>query len=57
MFEAIRRLAGNALLAAFYAIAPSTVPHWRLDPGLPPAVVLPIGEPVPSLSAWAGGRR
>lgn len=51
-FEALRRSITNALVAAFYALAPSYVPAWRLDPRVGVAYVLPIGEPTPSI----GGR-
>ncbi len=43
------RMSG-VFMAVFFALAPSTVPLWRLDPRPPPAAVLPIGEPTPSLS-------
>lgn len=41
-------------LAAYLALAPSSVPPWRLAPASPPALVLPVGDPVPSLAGWRG---
>jgi hypothetical protein len=45
----LRRRAGEAVLAVFFALAPSEVPAWRTDPGVRPAVVLSVGDPVTPL--------
>ncbi len=44
----LRYRLGGALLAIFFALAPSEVPDWRRDPGIRTVAVLPIGEPVAS---------
>lgn len=54
MFDAVRHVVGSALVAAFYAVAPSTVPEWRLNPAVPPALVLAVGDPVSWLPARFG---
>ncbi len=36
-------------MALFFALAPSTVPDWRADPGLRTVAVLPIGEPMQAI--------
>lgn len=41
----IRRILGGVFLALYFALAPSSVPDWRFDPGLRTVAVLPIGEP------------
>jgi hypothetical protein len=46
----LRRAVGEVYLALFFAIAPSTVPAWRADPGLRTVAVLSIGEPMLKLS-------
>jgi len=43
-----RRL-GQLTLAVAVSLSPSTVPEWRLQPTLPPAYVLSVGEPVTPL--------
>ena len=42
-------LAARLAAAVYFSLAPATVPEWRLAPTLPPARVLPIGEPTPRL--------
>jgi len=42
----LQRVAVRAAMAGWFAIAPSTVPSWRLSPAAPPGLVLPVGEPV-----------
>jgi len=37
---------GPAFLAVFFAIAPSRIEPWRLDPTVRNAVTLSVGEPV-----------
>lgn len=44
----IRSTLGGAILAIFYAFAPSAVPDWRADPGFRTVAVLPVGEPMTS---------
>ena|GEM_PF-4006504 len=41
-----RGLVGPAFLAVFFAIAPSRIEPWRLDPTVRNAVTLSVGEPV-----------
>ncbi|MDH3518116.1 MAG: hypothetical protein OEM66_04250 [Acidimicrobiia bacterium] len=41
----------EAMLALYFALAPSTVPLWRRAITVPPAAVLVVGEPVPRLGA------
>ncbi|MBT8217063.1 MAG: hypothetical protein HKN74_07690 [Acidimicrobiia bacterium] len=36
----------QAMLALYFALAPSTVPMWRLRVGAPPAATLVVGKPV-----------
>jgi hypothetical protein len=48
--SSLRAQLSGALLAVFFALAPTTVPEWRLAPTRPPAAVLPVGEPTPSLA-------
>ena len=43
------RLAARFAASIYFSLAPSSVPFWRLSPALPPARVLPIGEPTPRL--------
>ena len=38
---------GRFLVAVFLALAPSSVPAWRLSVASPPALILAVGEPVP----------
>ena len=54
MFYWERPEAGEAMLAVYFALAPSSVPAWRLDPVRRIAAVLPVGEPTPSL--WGSDR-
>ena len=42
----MRRGLGGVVLALYFALAPSSIPDWRLDPGVRTVAVLPIGEPV-----------
>ncbi|MBT8166239.1 MAG: hypothetical protein HKO63_01745 [Acidimicrobiia bacterium] len=39
----------EAMLAAYFAIAPSRAPLWRLAVAPPPAAMLVVGEPVPRI--------
>jgi hypothetical protein len=50
----LRMRLGGAFLAVFFALAPSTVPDWRSDPGIRTVAVLPIGEPVTSIDRPQG---
>ncbi len=54
MFEAARARFSEALLAVFFALAPSAVPEWRGDPRIRVAAVLAVGEPTPSLAVRPG---
>ncbi len=45
----LRALACQVLLAGYLALAPSSVPPWRVEPRFRVATVLPIGEPTPGL--------
>ena len=47
----LRRRLGEVFLALFFAMAPSSVPDWRADPGFRTVAVLPIGEPVVRLDS------
>jgi len=49
-FDMKQRLV-EAMLALYFALAPSTVPLWRRAITVPPAAVLVVGEPVPRLGA------
>jgi len=42
-------LASGVALAVYFALAPSVVPAWRLDPSPRVVAELAIGEPVPAL--------
>jgi hypothetical protein len=44
-------MAARLAAAVYFSLAPATLPEWRLAPTLPPARVLPIGEPTPRLVA------
>lgn len=44
--EAVRRNLRSVVMALYFALAPSTVPDWRADPGLRTVAMLPIGEPM-----------
>lgn len=46
----MRRRFAEALLAIYFAMAPSTIPSWRVDPTHRPAAVLMVGAPVPMLT-------
>jgi len=50
-----RALAGRLMLAAFLAIAPSSIPEWRTSAASPPALVLPVGDPIRCI--FSGGER
>ncbi|HKZ28653.1 MAG TPA: hypothetical protein VJ482_03315 [Acidimicrobiia bacterium] len=50
-----RSLAGRLMLAAFLALAPSSVPEWRMSASPPPALVLLVGDPVRWI--FSGGNR
>lgn len=41
----LRSRIGEAVLAVFFALAPSEIPAWRSDPALRPVAVLAVGEP------------
>ena len=47
----VRLRLAEALVAFYFALAPSTVPFWRQAAGPPPAAVLVVGEPVPRIVA------
>lgn len=49
--ESLRGRCSTALLAVFIALAPRSVPSWRLDPVRRVAAVLAVGEPTPALMA------
>ena len=49
-FEMKQRLA-EAMIALYFALAPSTVPQWRWAITAPPAAMLVVGEPVPRIGA------
>ena len=49
--HAVRRRLGEAFLALFFALTPTTIPDWRADPGMRTVAVLPIGEPLPSIDS------
>lgn len=50
MSDALRRLFSAALLGAYFAIAPSNAPgRWSVSV-FPPAIVLAVGEPTPSIA-------
>ncbi len=42
----MRHRLGEVFLALFLALAPSSVPDWRADPGFRTVAVLPVGEPM-----------
>ena len=46
----LKRRMVEAMLAAYFALAPSTVPVWRWAVAPPPAAMLVVGEPVPRIS-------
>ncbi len=39
----------EAMLAVYFALAPSTIPSWRMAVAPPPAAMLVVGEPVPRI--------
>jgi hypothetical protein len=41
----------EAMIALYFALAPSTVPLWRTAVTAPPAAMLVVGEPVPRIGA------
>jgi len=45
----MRNVAGQIVLALYFALVPSVVPDWRADPGIRTVAILPIGEPVSPL--------
>ncbi|MDH3731192.1 MAG: hypothetical protein OES13_08740 [Acidimicrobiia bacterium] len=50
MSDVIRRLFSAALLGAYFAVAPSNAPQRWSASSFPPAIVLGIGEPTPSIA-------
>ncbi len=50
MSEWRRARFAEALLAVFFALAPSSVPAWRLLPRPRPVAVEFVGEPTPALA-------
>ncbi|MDJ0923467.1 MAG: hypothetical protein QNJ77_02805 [Acidimicrobiia bacterium] len=52
----MRRVFSGMVVAAFFALAPSTVPDWRSDPSVRTVAVLPIGEPIRFIDS-GGSRR
>ncbi len=53
-FEELRRVLVGGMVAAYFAIAPSSVPPWRLEQLPRPAAVLLLGEPTPSVAVRPG---
>lgn len=47
----LKRRVAEAMLAVYFALAPSTVPPWRRGVSPPPAAVLLVGDPVPRIGA------
>ena len=45
----LRALAMGVALAVYFALAPSVVPPWRLDPAQRVVAELAVGDPVPFL--------
>lgn len=45
----IRTRLAEAMLAVYFALAPSTIPLWRTAATPPPAAVLMVGEPTPRI--------
>lgn len=56
--DGLRRAMIRSLLSGWLSVAPGELRAGRLMPGERPAVVLAVGEPMPSLAyrAAAGGR-
>ncbi len=50
MFDVVRRLLTAALIGGYLAVAPSTAPVMRWATAAPPAIVLGVGEPTPSVA-------
>ncbi|MCB2223076.1 MAG: hypothetical protein KQH83_02785 [Actinobacteria bacterium] len=55
--EPLRRALQRSVLSGWLSVAPGEVPLHRFLPGERPAVVLAVGEPVPSLPHRAAARR
>jgi hypothetical protein len=47
VYDTVRRAAVRTVLAATLSFGPSVVPPWRVEPTLPPAATLEVGEPMP----------
>lgn len=45
----MRQRFAQAMLALYFALAPSTVPLWRFSVAAPPAATLVVGNPVPRI--------
>ena len=46
----MRRRLGEAFLAVFFVLTPTSVPQWRSDPTQRVVAVLAVGDPTPSLA-------
>lgn len=51
MGDGFRSAATRLLVSVYFSLAPATIPPWRTAPTIPPARVLPIGDPTPLLGA------
>ncbi len=47
----LKQRVAEAMLALYFALAPSTVPLWRRAATPPPAAMLVVGESVPRIGA------
>lgn len=47
----LKQRVAEAMLALYFAVAPSTMPAWRQAAAAPPAAMLVVGEPVPRIRA------
>lgn len=54
--DRVRRAVFRSILSGWLSVAPGEVPAHRWMPGERPAVVLAIGEPMPSLAYRAAMR-
>ncbi len=54
MSDRLRSRLSQALMAVFFALAPSSVEPWRVEPRARVAAVLAVGEPTPSIAGRAG---
>lgn len=51
MSSGLRSRLAEAFLAAYFMLAPSTIPAWRADPSIRVVAMLMVGEPVTPLVA------